>query len=132
MSIWKKKPDRKKDHPKIPAPNSLEMAARMAQQTEPGPAELARKEIRDGEERRYCSYWDRDVILIPDMVSPQIITCEWSLKDHAQKNLCYQSCIHNWVNQSAIFQQVQENKLSPQEISAIHTYLGVKDYALKK
>lgn len=109
-------------------PNTLELTARIVQKKPPGPAELSRSETRAGDERRHCTYWQRSVVLVAFLTSERP-TCEWTLKDHPKKRLCYQACVHNFVNQIVIDAMSEEKGMSKEQIVTIFGYLGVKDYA---
>jgi hypothetical protein len=112
--------------------NVLERAATELEKEAPGPTDLSRREVKQGEEQRYCTYWQRPVVLVPGpLFERTYLSCEWSLKDNPNKRLCIRPCVHNVVNQIIIVGMSKEKQLSEAEVMTLSTYLGVKDHAPK-
>ena len=104
----------------------------LVSKTIPGPIELRKRELESGDEERYCQYLKRNVVLIKDAIEKGLITCEWTLKDHGNKQLCYNSCIHNMVNQLVIIAYYKEHSIPLEDVySGIPKILIPKDYAPK-
>jgi hypothetical protein len=61
-----------------------------------------------------------------------LMTCEWTLKDNENKQLCYNSCIHNMVNQLVAITFCKQQSIPLENIyNTMPKILVPKDYAPK-
>ena len=98
-----------------------------AQTQPPGPSSCARTELAPGEERRYCSLWNRNIVLVPNPLGG-LPDCEWSLPDRAEKVLCHQFCVHSMNVHDSVSSFVTGEEMA----YAVMLGMGIVDYAPKK
>ena len=113
----------------------------------PGPMQFSRKAIKLGDERRYCQFLKRDVVLVhakndkkedskddkTKEMMRKFLECEWTIKDYKNKQCCYNNCIHNGYKQNAIITASLMYSIPMEDvINDFRIKLGLKDYAPKK